>query len=58
MKELIGIVMYLAVWGTLFMAWLNAIIHTAKNDMIFMLLVDLFLPPIGVIHGIILWLGG
>jgi len=43
-------------WLSTIVAWITAIIHTVKNDMIAMLIVDLMIPPVGVIHGFIIWL--
>ena len=36
-------------------AWATAIIHTVKNDMIAMLIVDIFIVPVGIVHGFIIW---
>ena len=36
-------------------AWITAIVTTAKNDDIAMLIIDLMLPPAGVIHGLLIW---
>jgi len=38
-----------------FAAWVTAIVHTVKTDDIAMLLVDILIPPVGVIHGLMIW---
>ena len=37
-------------------AWITAIVHCIANEKVAMLLIDGFIPPVGVIHGIVLWL--
>ena len=56
MKELIGFLLYLAMWVFGLFLWLYAIIADAKADRILWVLVDILVAPIGVIRGMILWL--
>lgn len=37
--------------------WISALSHCWHNDQFWMFLVDFLFPPIGVLHGIWLWLG-
>jgi len=55
MKELLAGLSVLCIWVGGLAAWITAIIHTAKNDMIAMLIIDLIIPPVGVVHGVIIW---
>lgn len=55
MKEVIGFLVVAGVWFSCIAAWITAIVHTVTNDMIAMLIVDLMIPPVGVIHGYIIW---
>lgn len=40
-----------------FLAWLEHVITTIQNHDYILLIIGAFIPPIGVIHGIGLWLG-
>ena len=39
-----------------FAAWITAIVTTVKADDIAMLIIDIMIPPVGVIHGWLIWL--
>lgn len=38
-------------------AWLTSVIHCISNEKYILLIADILLGPIGVIHGVGLWLG-
>ena len=37
-------------------AWATAVAHTIKTEQYIWLLVDVIIPPVGVVHGICIWL--
>lgn len=41
-----------------FVMWVTAIIHDASNNLIGWLVADIFLAPIGVIRGALIFFGG
>jgi hypothetical protein len=42
---------------TIFCAWLTSIVACIQHSMWALLFVDIFVPPVAVIHGIGLWFG-
>jgi len=42
----------------LFVLWLTAIIHDASNNLIGWLIAEIFLFPIGIIRGALIFFGG
>lgn len=47
MKELL--------WFIAGAAWLTGVFTSVAHGQIMMILLDFFIPPIGVIHGLIVW---
>lgn len=44
-------------WFVSLCAWITAIVTTVQTSNIAMLIVDLLIPPVGVIHGLMIWFG-
>lgn len=56
MKDLFAVLVYLTVTIGGSMAWLYAIIRDAQAERYVWLILDLVIPPLGAIRGLILWL--
>ena len=55
MGRFVMIFLYLALLG----AWLTSIFYCVANtEWLAVIVMHVFLPPIGVIHGICIWFGG
>ena len=52
-----GVLFFYGFWAICTIAYFKAIIYTAKHDQMLALVVGVFIPPVGVIHGILLFLG-
>ncbi|CCI88386.2 hypothetical protein BN110_016 [Yersinia phage phiR8-01] len=45
------------IWLICFAAWLTAVIGDAVSSNIAWVLVDIFLSPVGVVRGLLMWVG-
>ena len=53
MSEGIGNLLYFAIIG----AWITSIITCIKTDAWALLFAVIFVPPVGIIHGVGVWIG-
>lgn len=49
--------LYFIAYITFFFAWLAAVVHDAMHSMVAWVIVDVLLSPLGVIRGLLIWIG-
>ena len=52
-SEIPGVIVWLASAA----AWFTGVGSSIANDQMGLLLIDVFIPPVGVIHGALVWFG-
>ena len=56
MKDTFEQILFSVVGIILFLAWATAFYTSLKNGYVLLGLIDLFIPPIGVLHGLGIWI--
>lgn len=56
-KEVIGGILAIVLWVACFAAYIQHLVTTWANDMLLTFIVGALLFPVGVIHGVLIWLG-
>lgn len=57
MGKLVAVLFWLGLLITAFCAWVSHVIACIKAGLWILLIVGIFVPPIGWLHGIALWFG-
>ena len=53
MNDITSLLISIAVIG----AYITGIVHSAMTSNVVMLILDLVIPPVGIIHGVGIWFG-